>query len=60
MYLGFSVLWILGVFKENYWRIATVTNIIFMLGMGFGRILSMFLDGTPTNNYILELLQNWF
>lgn len=52
MYLGFSALWILGVFKEDYWKIATITNTIFMLGMGFGRVLSIFLDGIPTDDYI--------
>lgn len=52
MYLGFSALWILGIFKEHYWKIATITNTIFMLGMGFGRIISIFLDGIPTGDYI--------
>ncbi len=64
MYLGFSVLWVLGIFKTSYWKMATVTNIIFMLGMGFGRIISVFLDGIPTNDYIFgtiaELLLGFY
>ena len=52
MYLGFSSLWVLGIFKTNFWKLATITNIIFMLGMGFGRILSIFLDGIPTDDYV--------
>jgi len=51
IYLGFSLLWILGVFKYQYLRMALVTNIIFMMGLGLGRVLSLFLDGTPTFGY---------
>lgn len=52
LYLGFSALWILGIFKESYLRLALITNVIFMLGLGFGRIFSIFLDGVPTSGYI--------
>ena len=51
LYLGFSILWIIGVFKANYLKLALVTNLIFMLGLGFGRVLSWFMDGTPTFGY---------
>ena len=51
LYLGFSILWILGIFKHQYLKIALITNIIFMLGLGFGRVLSFFIDGNPTFGY---------
>ncbi len=51
LYLGFSILWILGIFKANYLKLALVTNLIFMIGLGFGRLLSLCLDGTPTFGY---------
>ena len=51
LYLGFSALWILGIFKHQYLKIALITNIIFMLGLGFGRVLSFFIDGNPTFGY---------
>lgn len=51
LYLGFSILWILGIFKANYLKFALVTNLIFMLGLGFGRLLSLFIDGAPTFGY---------
>ena len=51
LYLGFSILWVLGVFKANYLKLALVTNVIFMLGLGFGRLFSWFIDGTPTLGY---------
>ena len=51
LYLGFSILWILGVFKHQYLKLALITNMIFMLGLGFGRVLSFFIDGNPTFGY---------
>ena len=47
LYLGFSTLWILGVFKHQYIKTALMTNMIFMLGLGFGRVISYFFDGIP-------------
>ncbi|GAB1856212.1 hypothetical protein MHTCC0001_10470 [Flavobacteriaceae bacterium MHTCC 0001] len=52
LYLGFSALWILGIFKTQYLRPALVSNMIFMLGLGFGRLLSLVLDGIPTFAYV--------
>lgn len=51
-YLGFSMLWILGIFKANYLKTAIITNMIFMLGMGFGRIVSFVYDGLPSPAYV--------
>jgi hypothetical protein len=48
LYLGFAMLWILGIFKQHYFKIAVLTNMLFMLGLGVGRLLSILLDGTPT------------
>ena len=47
-YLAFSSLWMLGIFKPNYWYAATIANIIFMLGLAFGRIVSLIIDGLPS------------
>lgn len=51
LYIGFSILWILGIFNTKYFRTALISNMIFMLGLGVGRLLSLFLDGTPTFGY---------
>ncbi|TXD62445.1 DUF4345 domain-containing protein [Polaribacter sp. IC066] len=51
LYLGFSILWILRVFKSKYLKTAIITNIIFMLGLGLGRTLGFFMDGNPTFGY---------
>lgn len=55
LYLGFASLWILGIFKENYWKTATISNMIFMLGLGFGRIISLIVDGIPSTIFVLGL-----
>ncbi|WP_339756825.1 DUF4345 domain-containing protein [uncultured Winogradskyella sp.] len=60
LYLGFSILWILGVFKVNYLKIALITNLIFMFGLGFGRLLSWLIDGTPTSGYIFGTFAELF
>lgn len=63
-YLGFSVLWIFGIVKQNLFKTALITNIIFMLGLGFGRTISMLTDGLPTFGYkfgiIGELLLGFY
>ncbi|WP_396602538.1 DUF4345 domain-containing protein [Algibacter sp. R77976] len=60
LYLGFSALWVLGIFKANYLKIALITNLIFMLGLGFGRVLSLLLDGTPTFGYVFGTFAELF
>ena len=48
LYLAFSVFWIIGIFKSNYWYAATLSNMLFMLGLACGRIVSLLLDGMPS------------
>lgn len=60
LYLGFSVLWILGIFKASYLKLALLSNMIFMLGLGFGRLLSLILDGTPTFGYLFGTFAELF
>ena len=52
LYLGVSLVWILGIWKTDYWKSATQLNILFMLTLATGRILSMMTDGLPTGGYI--------
>lgn len=52
LYLGFSGLWLLGVFKTKYLKTALITNMIFMLGLACGRVLSILGDGLPTFGYL--------
>ncbi len=60
LYLGFSILWILGIFKLGYLKIALITNMIFMLGLGVGRFISFIIDGTPTFGYQFGIIAELF
>ena len=60
LYLGFSALWILGVFKSSYLKSALNTNMIFMLGLGFGRVISIVSDGIPTFGYVFGTVAELF
>ncbi|WP_136482382.1 DUF4345 domain-containing protein [Cognatitamlana onchidii] len=52
LYLGFAIVWILGVSKPKYYKIALVSNMVFMLGLGLGRLLSMGVDGLPSALFV--------
>jgi len=52
LYLGISIVWLLGIWKKDYWKSATQLNILFMLTLATGRIVSMITDGLPTAGYI--------
>jgi hypothetical protein len=60
LYLGFSMLWILGFSKANYLKLAIITNLVFMLGLGSGRLLSFLIDGIPTSGYIFGTFAELF
>jgi len=47
LYFGMIVLWIIGIFRPRQWRTATMSNVFFMIGLAFGRTVSLFLDGIP-------------
>lgn len=56
LYLGFAALWIIGVFKAQFWTIATLSNVVFMLGLAAGRIISIVCDGLPSMVFVLGTL----
>jgi len=56
LYLGFSVLWVLGILKSNFLKPALWSNFIFMCALAFGRILSLIIDGVPSGAYIFGTL----
>lgn len=56
LYLSFSTLWTLGVFKTNYLKPALISNLIFMFGLGAGRLLSLAIDGTPTSAFVIGMI----
>tara|TARA_B100000809_G_C14921770_1_gene453647 strand:- start:127 stop:459 length:333 start_codon:yes stop_codon:yes gene_type:complete len=56
LYIGISLIWILGIWKTEYWKRATELNIIFMLTLATGRALSMIMDGLSTGGYIFGII----
>lgn len=52
LYLGFSVLWFIALFKNSYLKTALISNCIFMIGLCTGRLMSIILDGTPSDAYV--------
>ncbi|MBW1294777.1 DUF4345 domain-containing protein [Aquimarina litoralis] len=56
LYLGISWVCILGIWKTTFWKKATELNILFMLTLGIGRVLSMIVDGIPTDGYIFGVI----
>ena len=53
MYLDFATLWLIGILKPNYWKVATIANILFIAGLGFGRTISMIVDGMPSEIFVI-------
>ncbi|WP_431166159.1 DUF4345 domain-containing protein [Tenacibaculum halocynthiae] len=56
LYIGISCIWLVGIIKEKYWKSATQLNILFMLTLATGRILSIIIDGIPTNGYVFGII----
>lgn len=59
LYFGMIAFWIIGIFRPRQWHTATMSNVFFMIGLAFGRTISLVLDGIPSiyfsTGLILEL-----
>jgi hypothetical protein len=53
LYLGFASYWIIGIFKVEHWRAATLSNIVFMGGLAIGRMVSILIDGIPSVVFLI-------
>ena len=56
LYLGISVVWILGIWKKSYWKRATELNVLFMLTLAIGRAYSIVMDGFPTAGFVFGII----
>ncbi len=56
LYLSFASFWTLGILKPTYWKAATLSNILFMFGLAFGRIVSILIDGLPSTFFVIGTL----
>jgi hypothetical protein len=48
LYFGMIALWVLGAFRSSFTRAAVIAEVFFMLGLAFGRTLSIVVDGVPS------------
>lgn len=48
LYLCFATFWYIGLKQTSYWKAATISNMLFMLGLGLGRLISFVTDGMPS------------
>ena len=53
LYLGMAFLWILGMLVPTMWYTATISNVVFMFGLGSGQLLSFLIDGMPDSNLMI-------
>jgi Domain of unknown function (DUF4345) len=49
IYLAFASFWCLALVQKHYWKAATISNILFMLGLALGRLISFAVDGIPSS-----------
>lgn len=45
LYIGFGWLFIVGIRKPEYWKMATLVSVVFTGGLALGRIISTLFDG---------------
>lgn len=60
LYIGFSILWTIGIFNSKYLKVALISNMIFMLCLSLGRLLSMVIDGIPSFAYVFGTFAELF
>jgi len=56
LYIGMSIFWLIGIIKPKCWTAATLSNVLFMTGLAFGRIVSILLDGIPSTIFLAGLI----
>ena len=56
LYIAMAVFWFVGIIKSKFWIAATMSNVLFMTGLAFGRIISILLDGLPSNIFLAGLI----
>lgn len=59
LYLGVSLVWLMGIWKPDYWKRATQLNVLFMLSLAIGRSISIMTDGLPTDGYLYGLMAEY-
>ena len=55
LYLAMLLFWFIGAFNTQLRQAAIYSLIIFMLGLAFGRIISLIIDGVPNSLLLIYL-----
>jgi hypothetical protein len=55
LYLALATFWITGAIKPDLRQAALYSLVVFMLGLAFGRLLSLVIDGSPNILLLLYL-----
>lgn len=55
LYLGIATLWILGALRPALTTAALVTEVVFMIGLATGRVISLVVDGRPSGLLVFYL-----
>ena len=56
LYIAMAIFWFVGIIKSKFWMAATMSNVLFMAGLAIGRIISILLDGLPSNIFLAGLI----
>jgi len=56
LYIAMAFFWLIGIIKTRFWIAATISNVLFMAGLAFGRIISILLDGIPCKIFLTGLI----
>tara|TARA_B100001027_G_C16081892_1_gene247685 strand:- start:54 stop:434 length:381 start_codon:yes stop_codon:yes gene_type:complete len=56
LYIGCVLLWIFGAFNKSLTVPALWCMFVFMFGIGFGRAVSLILDGTPDMIFVFFMI----
>lgn len=57
LYIAFGGYWILGILKPEHWYGATISNVLFMAGLAFGRLISTLFDGVSLQFMVALILE---
>jgi hypothetical protein len=48
LYLGMIALWVLGAYQAKFTLAAVIAEVVFMIGLACGRVVSIIVDGVPS------------
>ncbi|MFT6748132.1 MAG: hypothetical protein ACI9XR_001203 [Flavobacterium sp.] len=60
IYLVFGLYWLLAIIQSKFLKVALTLNMLFMFGLFFGRMVSLFAMGLPSNLFIVGTIGELF